>query len=151
MDVVNANSFGTGSVFARGVGASFLIYPHPSRPITPSTSCLFSPSPQKPQKNHKKVLTPFLKTSRRFYRPKKTAVNICELMKNHIKNYIKIMGLAAVPFGTAQATDYKIKVTQEYTCDPNDPKSEKDGTMHFDISISKNWGKPSRRRISWGG
>ena len=26
-------------------------------------------------------------------------------MKNHIKNYIKIMGLAAVPFGTAQAED----------------------------------------------
>ena len=61
------------------------------------------------------------------------------------------MGLAAVPFGTAQATDYEIKVTQEHTCDPKDPRSIKDGTMHFDISISKDCGKPSRRRISWGG
>ena len=56
-------------------------------------------------------------------------------MKNHIKNYIKIMGLAAVLFGTAQATDYEISVTQEYKCDPNDPKSEKDGAMHFRISV----------------
>ena len=56
-------------------------------------------------------------------------------MKNHIKNYIKIMGLAAVPFGTAQATDYESSVTQEYKCDPNDPKSEKDGAMHFRISV----------------
>ena len=47
------------------------------------------------------------------------------------------MGLAAVPFGTAQAVDYEIKVTQEYTCDPNDPKSEKDGAMHFEISVSE--------------
>ena len=34
-------------------------------------------------------------------------------MKNHIKNYIKIMGLAAVPFGTAQAEDYEIKVASK--------------------------------------
>ena len=59
-------------------------------------------------------MTPFLKTSRRFYRPKKTAVNICELMKNRIKNYIKITGLAAVPFGTVQAEDIiTIRVAKE--------------------------------------
>ena len=38
-------------------------------------------------------------------------------MKNHIKNYIKIMGLAAVPFGTAQVhgdpTEYRIKVERK--------------------------------------
>ena len=45
------------------------------------------------------------------------------------------MGLAAVPFGTAQAMDYEIKVTSWYTCNPNDPKGEKDGAMHFKISV----------------
>ena len=78
------------------LGASFLIYPHPSRPITPSTSCLFSPSPQKPQKNLKKTLDTLLKNLKPILSAEKTAVKICELMKNHIKNYIKIMGLAAV-------------------------------------------------------
>ena len=73
------------------------------------------------------MLTPFLKPSSRFYRPKKTAVKICELMKNHIKNYIKIMGLAAVPFGTAQAADYEIRVTQEHK-----PDAE-----HFRISVGR--------------
>ena len=35
-------------------------------------------------------------------------------MKNHIKNYIKIMGLAAVPFGTVQAEDIiTIRVAKE--------------------------------------
>ena len=35
-------------------------------------------------------------------------------MKNHIKNYIKIMGLATVPFGTAQAEDIiTIRVAKE--------------------------------------
>jgi hypothetical protein len=48
-------------------------------------------------------------------------------MKNHIKNYIKIMGLAAVPFGTAQAKDCEIKVTQEHK-----PDAE-----HFRISIGE--------------
>ena len=80
---------------------------------------------------------------------KKTVVKICELMKNHIKNYIKIMGLAAVPFGTAQAEDYEIKVTQEYTCDPNDPKSEKDGAMHFTISVSCDGSSPEVADIVW--
>ena len=70
-------------------------------------------------------------------------------MKNHIKNYIKIMGLAAVPFGTAQAEDYEIKVTQEYTCDRNDPKSEKDGAMHFKISVKKDGEKPKVAKIVW--
>ena len=70
-------------------------------------------------------------------------------MKNHIKNYIKIMGLAAVPFGTAQAEDYEIKVTQKYTCDPNDPKSEKDGAMHFKISVGKDGAEPSVAKIVW--
>ena len=59
------------------------------------------------------------------------------------------MGLAAVPFGTAQAKDYEIKVTQEYTCDPNDPKSEKDGAMHFKISVSKDGGEPEVAEIVW--
>ena len=40
-------------------------------------------------------------------------------MKNHIKNHIKIMGLAAVPFGTAQVhgdpVKYKVEVTKEET------------------------------------
>ena len=44
-------------------------------------------------------------------------MNICELMKNHIKNYIKIMGFAAVPFGTAQAENYEIRVSQEHKPD----------------------------------
>ena len=34
-------------------------------------------------------------------------------MKNHIKNYIKIMGLAAVPLGTAQAEVITIRVVKE--------------------------------------
>ena len=34
-------------------------------------------------------------------------------MKNHIKNYIKIMGLAAVPFGTAQAEVVTIRVEKQ--------------------------------------
>ena len=76
-------------------------------------------------------------------------MRICELMKNHIKNYIKIMGLAAVPFGTAQAKDFEIKVTQEYTCDPNDPKSEKDGAMHFEISVGKIGKDPHVADIVW--
>ena len=75
-------------------------------------------------------------------------MNICELMKNHIKNYIKIMGLAAVPFGTAQAVGYEIKVTQEYTCDPNDPKSEKDGAMHFKISVSRDGEESGENRLA---
>ena len=54
-------------------------------------------------------------------------MKICELMKNHIKNYIKIMGLAAVPFGTAQAADYEIRVTQEHK-----PDAE-----HFRISVGR--------------
>ncbi|MBR1843750.1 MAG: hypothetical protein IJ793_02665 [Opitutales bacterium] len=70
-------------------------------------------------------------------------------MKNHIKNYIKIMGLVAVPFGTAQAGEYKIKVTQEYKCDPNDPKSEKDGAMWFYFSVSLDGGKPRKKAICW--
>ena len=39
-------------------------------------------------------------------------------MKNHIKNYIKITGLAAVPFGTAQVhggVEYKIEVKKKET------------------------------------
>lgn len=59
------------------------------------------------------------------------------------------MGLAAVPFGTAQADDYEIKVTQEYTCDPNDPKSEKDGAMHFKISVGKAGEEPHVAEIVW--
>ena len=59
------------------------------------------------------------------------------------------MGLAAVPFGTAQAEDYEIKVTQEYTCDPNDPKSEKDGAMHFKISVGKAGEEPHVADIIW--
>lgn len=59
------------------------------------------------------------------------------------------MGLAAVPFGTAQAVDYEIKVTQEYTCDPNDPKSEKDGAMHFKISVGKAGEEPHVADIIW--
>ena len=54
-------------------------------------------------------------------------MKICELMKNHIKNYIKILGLAAVPFGTAQAMDYEIKVTQNHK-----PNAE-----YFRISIGE--------------
>ena len=55
-------------------------------------------------------------------------MKICELMKNHIKNYIKIMGLAAVPFGTAQVhgnTEYKIEVK----------KKETDKVRHFSIGV----------------
>ena len=59
------------------------------------------------------------------------------------------MGLAAVPFGTAQAKDFEIKVTQEYTCDPNDPKSEKDGAMHFEISVGKIGKDPHVADIVW--
>ncbi len=59
------------------------------------------------------------------------------------------MGLAAVPFGTAQAEDYEIKVTQRYTCDPNDPKSEKDGAMHFKISVGKAGEEPHVADIVW--
>ena len=70
-------------------------------------------------------------------------------MKNHIKNYIKIMGLAAVPFGTAQAEDYTITVTQKYPCDSNNPKSEKDGAMHFEISVSEEGGKSHVAEIVW--
>ena len=70
---------------------------------------------------------------------KKTAVKICELMKNHIKNYIKIMGLAAVPFGTAQAEDYEIKVTQE----------EKPDAMHFKIAIGEAGKEPYVADIVW--
>ena len=40
-------------------------------------------------------------------------MKICELMKNHIKNYIKIMGFAAVPFGTAQAEVVTIRVVKQ--------------------------------------
>ncbi len=60
-------------------------------------------------------------------------------MKNHIKNYIKIMGLAAVLFGTAQATDYEIKVTQEH----------KPEAMHFRISVSRNGATPHLADIEW--
>ena len=59
------------------------------------------------------------------------------------------MGLAAVPFGTAQATDYEIKVTQEYKCDPNDPKSEKNGAMWFYFSVSCEGSELSKITISW--
>ena len=59
------------------------------------------------------------------------------------------MGLVAVPFGTAQAGEYKIKVTQEYKCDPNDPKSEKDGAMWFYFSVSLDGGKPRKKAICW--
>ncbi len=59
------------------------------------------------------------------------------------------MELAAVPFGTAQAEDCTIKETQEYTCDPNDPKCEKDGTMHFKISVSKEGGESRVAEIVW--
>ncbi len=59
------------------------------------------------------------------------------------------MGLAAVPFGTAQAGNYEIKVTQEYKCDPNDPKSEKDGAMWFSFSVSRDGGKPRKKAICW--
>ena len=54
-------------------------------------------------------------------------MKICELMKNHIKNYIKIMGLAAVPLGTAQVhgTEYKIEVK----------KKETDEVRHFSIGV----------------
>ncbi len=34
-------------------------------------------------------------------------------MKNHIKDYIKIMGLAVVPFGTAQAEVVTIQVQKK--------------------------------------
>ena len=47
-------------------------------------------------------------------------------MKNHIKNCIKILGLAAVPFGTAQADNHTIRVVQE----------EKTDAVHFKISVS---------------
>ena len=60
-------------------------------------------------------------------------------MKNHIKNYIKIMGLAAVPFGTAQAKDYEIKVTQEHK-----PDAE-----HFRISIGEVGKDPRVADIVW--
>ena len=59
------------------------------------------------------------------------------------------MGLAAVPFGTVQAEDCKIKVTQEYTCDPNDPKSEKDDAMHFRISVGEIGKDPHVADIVW--
>ena len=59
------------------------------------------------------------------------------------------MGLAAVPFGTAQAEGYEIKVTQRYTCDPDDLKSEKDGAMHFKISMSRDGEEPRVAEIVW--
>ena len=49
------------------------------------------------------------------------------------------MGLAAVPFGTAQATDYEIKVTQEHK-----PDAE-----HFKISIGEVGKESSVAHIVW--
>ena len=60
-------------------------------------------------------------------------------MKNHIKNYKKIMGLAAVPFGTAQAGNYEIKVTQEHK-----PDAE-----HFRISVGEAGLDPKAAEIVW--
>ena len=66
-------------------------------------------------------------------------MKICELMKNHIKNYMKIMGLAAVSFGTAQAEDYEIKVMRE-----SKPDAE-----HFRISIGEVGKEPHVADIVW--
>ena len=66
-------------------------------------------------------------------------MKICELMKNHIKNYIKIMGLAAVPFGTAQAEAYEIKVTQE----------SKHDAEHFKISLAEKGKEPKVVEVVW--
>ena len=60
-------------------------------------------------------------------------------MKNHIKNYIKIMGLASVPFRTAQAVNYEIKVTQKHK-----PDAE-----HFRISIGEAGKEPHVAEIVW--
>ena len=49
------------------------------------------------------------------------------------------MGLAAVPFGTAQAMNYEIKVTQEHK-----PDAE-----HFKISVKITGAKPSIAEIVW--
>ena len=60
-------------------------------------------------------------------------------MKNTIKNYIKIIGLAAVPFGTAQAGNYEIRVTQE----------RKPDAEHFRISIKMTGMKLRTADIIW--
>ncbi len=49
------------------------------------------------------------------------------------------MGLAAVPFGTAQAEDYEIRVTQE----------EKPDAMHFKIAIGEAGKEPHVADIVW--
>ena len=49
------------------------------------------------------------------------------------------MGLAAVPFGTAQATDYEIKVTQEHKTDAE----------HFRISVGEKGKEPKVAEIVW--
>ena len=64
-------------------------------------------------------------------------MKICELMKNYIKNYIKIMGLAAIPFGTAQATNYEIRVRQEHK-----PDAE-----HFKIEMLRKFNMGSKWKI----